>query len=321
MSFTLPQGRGPSPLLRILKSNLTIRPRLPVSRSGLYIKSSSFSSHAVLSRLRTASSTDLGNIGVSRRPGCVDSDARMHRQCMQGVRLSSTVDGAGTEKEAVKQEVGQDEAVKTEEALKAEESVKMEEALKAEEAVKMEEAKDAIDEVYDNDYFEEETGNDWKKEVPEETEEEYKARFPAIHDIIVKQKTGKGDVVKKNFFKAYLTLQGRKQHGRKPRVWVSLSDSEDRIPADVAELEWPTGKEGVTKATIFDWEENSHDLRFLKPMSKGMEFQVVEKTLLKGDRRIWREVVQKGEDGLIDGDKEKGEDDKGKGEDDKGKGQ
>ena len=201
---------------------------------------------------------------------------------MQGVRLSSTLDEAGTDKE---QGHGKDDTVKAEEAK--------EEA--DEETDEEETDEEATEET------EEEAEPDWDKDLPKETEDGYKARFPAIHDIIVKRKTSKGDVVQEDFLKAYLTLQGRKQHGRKPRVWVSIS--EEKIPADVAELEWPTGKEGVTKATIFDWDESGHDLKFKWRLGKFMEFQVLEKTLVKGNRRIWREVVQKGDRGLVDGDK------------------
>ena len=284
MSFTLSRGRSPSPILRVLKTNLTIRSRLPVSGSSLYIKNSPFSSHAVLSRLPTPGSSNAGNIGVSRRPRCVDSVTNMHRQCMLGVRLNSTLDEAATEKKAVKQSSNQDEAPKAEDA------------------------EEETDEETDDEDFEEETEEeaqkDWNKDVPVETVKNYKNRFPRIHDITVKCKTGQKDKedVFDEFFKAYVTLQGRKQNGRKPRVWVSFS--EDMIPQEVAEMEWPTGKEGATKTTLCDWEENQHDLRVKWPVGKLMEFQVMEKVLVKGNRKIWREVVQKG--GVIVDD-EKGE--------------
>ena len=282
MSFTLPRGGGPPPILRILKSNITIRPRLPVNGSGLYIKSFSFSSHAVLSRLRTSNSTNQGKFGVSRRPGCVNFVTDMHRQCMQGVRLSSTLDEAVTEKEGTKQERAKDEATKVEQAEK-------------------EADEETHEEVAEN--LEEEAQQDWDKAVPVETDDEYKARFPAIHDIVVKRITGeKGkEDVEKSLTKAYLTLHNRKHNGRKPRVWVSIS--EEKIPADIAGLEWPAGKQGVTKATILDWEESGHDLKFKWPLGKFMEYQVVEKTLVKGNRRIWREVVQKRKGDVADGDK------------------
>ena len=228
----------------------------------------------------------MGNLGVARRTGCVGSVFDMYRQCMQGVRLSSTLDEAGSEKEGEKQDHGKDKAMKAEEA------------------------KEEVDEEMDEEFEEdtEEGEQDWKKNVPIETEENYKARFPAIHDITVKRKTGpqgKGEAVEEKFFKTYVTLQGRKQGWRKPRVWVSFDG--DMLPEEVASMEWPTGKEGATKATILDWDETQHDLKFRWPLGKFMEFQVTEKTLVKGDRKIWREVIQKGEGGLTDGDKGEGE--------------
>ena len=275
MSFAVHRGGRSSPLLRILKGNLTIRPRLPVSATGPYVKTYSLSSHAVLSRLPTPGSTNMRNFGVARRPGCVESVTNMHRRCMQGVRLGSTLDEAGTKKEGVKQKSEKDEAIKAEEA------------------------EEELDEDMDEEVDE---------EFEEETEENYKARFPAIHDIEVKRKSDKGDGFEVDFFKAYVFLQGRKQGWRKPRVWVSFSG--DRLPEEVASMQWPTGKEGATNVTLFDWEEGKHDVSFRWPMPPPgdmMKYQVVEKTLVKGSRRIWREVIQKGEGELIHGDKGKGE--------------
>ena len=162
-----------------------------------------------------------------------------------------------------------------------------------------------MDEETDDDFEEgpeEGPAIDWDKYVPKETEEHYKARFPAIHNIMVRRKTGQGH--EDEHFKTYVTLQGRKHGWRKPRVWVSFSG--DTLPEEVASLEWPTGKEGATKATVFDWEENQHDLKFKWPLGRLMRFQVTEKTLVRGDRRIWREVIQKGD--VVVGD-EKGEGD------------
>ncbi|KAM0799396.1 hypothetical protein BDR22DRAFT_855214 [Usnea florida] len=274
MFFALPRGGRSFSLPRILKSNLNIRPCLPVSGSGLYIKTSSLSSHAVLSRLPTPGSTNMNNFGVARRPGSVESVTNMHRRRMQGVRLGSTLEEAGTKKEGVKQVLEKKEAIKAEE----------------------------VDEEVDEDVDEEMDEN-----FEEETEENYKARFPAIHDVTVTRKTDKGDGFEADFLKAYVFLEGRKQGWRKPRVWVSFSG--DKLPEEVASMQWPTGKEGATKVTLDDWEEGKHDLRFRWPMPPegGMEFQVVEKTLVKGNRRIWREVIQKGEGELVDGGKGKGE--------------
>ena len=196
----------------------------------------------------------------------------MHRQSMQGVRLNSTSNEAGTEKKVVKQGLEKDEAVKAEES-------------------------------------EEETDEESEEKLGEEameTVKKYKARFPAIHDITVRRKTGqkgKETVFEENSFKTCVTLQGRKKDGRKPRVWVSFS--EDKIPAEVASMQWPTGREGATKATLFDYEEVQHDMRCEWPMGDLMEFQVTEKTLVKGDRKIWREVIREG--GLIYDDSEEGE--------------
>ena len=196
----------------------------------------------------------------------------MYRPCMQGVRLSSTLDGAGTQENGVKQGHGEDEVVKVKEAVEKKTGVKQghgeDEAVTLEEAVEEVEEKDAG-----------------------ETEEDYKARFPAIHEIEVKKKGQKGKGDDWEMVKAFVTLQGRKQGGYQPRVWVSFSEVEPM--EEVVALEWPTGKEGATKGELFDQVELKHDVKFDWPLGEFMKYQVVEKTLKKGDRRIWREVIQK----------------------------
>ena len=316
MPFTLPRGGGPPPLLRILKSNLTIRSRLPVSGSGLYIKGCPFSSHTLLSRLHTSSSTNLGNFGFSRRPGCVDSVTNVHQRCVLGVRLSSTLDEMGRKKEAVKQEHGEDEVVKAEESVEEKKGVKQ--GHEEDEAVKAKEIEEQIEKfvqeemkklvVKENEEADEEP---YVRVLKEETAEEYNARFPAIHDIRVKRKcrTSKeddlGDDGEWDNFKTFVTLQGRKQGNRQPRVWVSFSKGKamDEI-VEVGTMQWPTGKEGASNAELDDREEIQHDIEVMRPLGKYMKFQVVEKTLAKGDRRIWREVVQKR---TVDEDKGEGE--------------
>ena len=242
---------------------------------------------------------------------------------MLGVRLSSTLDEMGRKKEAVKQEHGGDEAVKAEESVEEKKGVTQgHEEYEAVKAKKMEEQIDKLvqeemkklfakDEEEDGEEFEEEDEEPYVRVPKEETPEEYNARFPAIHEIRVKRKsrTSKeddlGDDCEWDSFKTFVTLQGRKQGNRQPRVWVSFSQGKamDEI-VEVGTMQWPTGKEGATNATLYDREEVQHDIEFTRPLGKYMKFQVVEKTLEKGDRRIWREVVQKR---AVDEDKGEGE--------------
>ena len=243
---------------------------------------------------------------------------------MQGVRLSSTLNEMGRKKEAVKQEHGGDEAVKSEESV--EEKKRVKQGHEEGEAVKAKEIEEQIEkfvaeemkklvvketEEKDEEEYKEEDEEPYVRVIKEETAEEYNARFPAIHDIRVKRKSRTsteddlGDECEWDHFKTFVTLQGRKQGDRQPRVWVSFSEGKamDEI-VEVGTMQWPTGKEGATNAELYDDEEIQHDIEFTRPLGKYMKFQVVEKTLAKGDRRIWREVVQKR---TVDEDKGEGE--------------